>query len=335
MKNKFINIFFLFLICQSIISQDFSIKNQDKIIGSINPSFYGFGDGSKVGLIYNSEGYNEANKIKSQFGFANYYFENNEFSFALDFSTLQINSLGYSTSQVNLHYIYKVQLTNEWIFNPSVSVGYGNSKLDFSSLVFRDQFDKLTGGIAGITEDKVSINNNANYIDIGAGASIYNDRNLFFGINVKHINSPETSFNDSSSNKKDLWMSLQAGYERDLNQYGQSVFLPENSYLYLYNSFTKQGSKLRADLYQEVILGNFSLGINEHFNQYDGFSVSQLGTSISIFIDQIEIGANYSFDIGSKKLAGTSFNTFEFYITFDFNPFSKDKRGNNSRFFNL
>ena len=102
MKNKFINIFFLFLICQSIIGQDFSIKNQDKIIGSINPSFYGFGDGSKVGLIYSSEGYNEANKIKSQFGFANYYFENNEFSFALDFNTLQINSLGYSTSQVNL-----------------------------------------------------------------------------------------------------------------------------------------------------------------------------------------------------------------------------------------
>ena len=335
MKNKFINIFFLFLICQSIISQDFSIKNQDKIIGSINPSFYGFGDGSKVGLIYNSEGYNEANKIKSQFGFANYYFENNEFSFALDFNTLQINSLGYSTSQVNLHYIYKAQLTNEWIFNPSVSVGFGNSKLDFSSLVFRDQFALLTGGIVGITNDPVSINNKANYIDIGAGASIYNDRNFFFGLNFKHFNSPETSFNDTSSNKKELSMSVQAGFERDLNQYGQSVFLPEYSYLYLYNSFTKQGSKFRADLYQEAILGNFSLGINEHFNQYDGFSVSQLGTSVCVFIEQIEIGANYSFDIGSKKLAGTSFNTFEFYITFDFNPFNKNKLGNNSRFFNF
>ena len=335
MKNKFINIFFLFLICQSIIGQDFSIKNQDKIIGSINPSFYGFGDGSKVGLIYSSEGYNEANKIKSQFGFANYYFENNEFSFALDFNTLQINSLGYSTSQVNLHYIYKAQLTNEWIFNPSVSVGFGNSKLDFSSLVFRDQFALLTGGIAGITNDPVSINNKANYIDIGAGASIYNDRNLFFGLNIKHFNSPETAFNSASSNKKELSMSVQAGFERDLNQYGQSVFLPEYSYLYLYNSFTKQGSKFRADLYQEAILGNFSLGINEHFNQYDGFSVSQLGTSVCVFIEQIEIGANYSFDIGSKKLAGTSFNTFEFYITFDFNPFNKNKLGNNSRFFNL
>jgi len=334
MKNKFINIFFLFLFCQSIISQDFSIKNQDKIIGSINPSFYGFGDGSKVGLIYSSEGYNEASKRKSQFGFANYYFEDSGFSLALDFNTLQ-NSLGYSTSQVNLHYIYKAQLTNEWIFNPSVSVGFGNSKLDVSSLVFEDQFAIYTGEIAGITKDPIINNNKANYVDIGAGASIYNDRNLFFGINVKHINSPETSLNETFSIKKELSMSLQAGFERDLNQYGQSVFLPEYSYLYLYNSFTKQGSKFRTDLYQEAILGNFSLGINEHFNQYDGFSVSQLGTSVCVFIEQIEIGANYSFDIGSKKLAGTSFNTFEFYITFDFNPYNKNKRGNNSRFFNL
>jgi hypothetical protein len=243
--------------------------------------------------------------------------------------------LGYSTSQVNLHYIYKAQLTNEWIFNPSVSVGFGNSKLDVSSLVFEDQFAIFTGEIAGITKDPISINNKANYIDIGAGASIYNDRNLFFGINVKHINSPETSLNETFSFKKELSMSLQAGFERDLNQYGQSVFLPEYSYLYLYNSFTKQGSKFRTDLYQEAILGNFSLGINEHFNPFDGFSLSRLGTSLSVFIEQIEIGANYSFDIGSKKLAGTSFNTFEFYITFDFNPYNKNKRGNNSRFFNL
>ena len=83
-------------------------------------------------------------------------------------------------------------------------------------------------------------------------------------------------------------MSLQSGYERDLNPYGQSAFLPENSYLYLYNSFTKQGTKSRLDLYQELILGNISFGINEHFNKYDGFTVSQLGTSLSVFIEEIE-----------------------------------------------
>jgi hypothetical protein len=120
-----------------------------------------------------------------------------------------------------------------------------------------------------------------------------------------------------------------------LNPYKQSTFLPENSYLYLFNSFSKQGTKTRFDLYQEAILGNISFGINEHFNKYDGFSVSQVGTSMSIFIEEIEVGANYSFDVGSKKIGGTTFNTFELYVTFDFNPFKKNRRGNNSRFYDM
>ena len=164
---------------------------------------------------------------------------------------------------------------------------------------------------------------------------VHNNRSLFFGLSIKHINRPETSFNSQASNKKDMLMSFQTGYERDINQYGQSAFLPENSYLYLYNSFTKQGTKSRFDLYQELILGNISFGINEHFNKYDGFSVSQIGTSLSIFIEEIEVGANYSFYMGSKKTAGASYTSFELYLTFDFNPFKKNRRGNNSRFYDM
>ena len=100
-------------------------------------------------------------------------------------------------------------------------------------------------------------------------------------------------------------------------------------------AFAKQGAKTRIDLYQEAILGNVSFGLNEHFNKYDGFTISQLGTSFSVFIEEIEVGANYSFDIGTKKIASTTYNTFELYVTFDFNPFKKNRRGNNSRFYDM
>nr|WP_314864482.1 type IX secretion system membrane protein PorP/SprF [uncultured Flavobacterium sp.] len=311
------------------------MKNQNKVMGTINPSFYGFGDSSKAGIIYSTEGYNEGSKIENRFGFANHYFENSEFSLALDVNSTKITQLGFSTTQANLHYIYKAQLSYEWTFNPSISIGYGNSRLDYSSLVFEDQINVLTGYIAGVSRDPVSIDNKINYMDIGAGAVVHNNRNIFFGLNLKHINSPETSFNSEASNKKDMFISLQMGYEKDLNQYGQSAFLPENSYLNLFTSFSKQGTRTRFDLYQEAILGNISFGINEHFNKYEGFSVSQVGTSLSIFIEEIEVGANYSFDIGSKKVGGTTYNTFELYVTFDFNPFKKNRRGNNSRFYDM
>ena len=335
MRIKYRYILFLLAVFQGAFAQDFTMKNQNKVMGTINPSFYGFGDSSKAGIIYSTEGYNEGSKIENRFGFTNHYFENSEFSLALDVNSTKITQLGFSTTQANLHYIYKAQLSYEWTFNPSISVGYGNSRLDFSSLVFEDQINVLTGYIAGVSMDPVNIDNKINFMDIGAGAVIHNNRNMFFGFNLKHINSPQTSFNSEASNKKDLFVSLQMGYEKDLNPYGQSTFLPENSYLNLYNSFSKQGARTRFDLYQEAILGNISFGINEHFNKYDGFSVSQMGTSLSIFIEEIEVGANYSFDIGSKKVGGTTYNTFELYVTFDFNPFKKNRRGNNSRFYDM
>lgn len=335
MRNKYIHILLLLVFTQSSFSQDFATKNQNKVIGSINPSFYGFGDSSKAGVIYGSEGYNEGSKIETRFGFANHYFDNSDFSLALDVNSTKISQLGYSINQANIHYIYKTRLSYDWTFNPSISVGYGNSRLDYSSLIFEDQINVLTGYIAGISRDPVTIDNKINYLDLGAGAVIHNNRNLFFGINFKHINRPETSFNSDSSNKKEMLIGFQSGYEKDINPYGQSAFLPENSYLYLYNSFAKQGAKTRLDLYQELILGNISFGINEHFNKYDGFAVSQIGTSFSVFIEEIEVGANYSFDMGTKKTAGASYTTFEIYLTFDFNPFKKNRRGNNSRFYDM
>ena len=328
-------IYLLIIFSQISFSQDFVMKNENKVMGGINPSFYGFGESSKAGVVYSSEGYNEGSKIETRFGFANHYFDNSEFSLALDVNSTKISQFGYSISQANLHYIYKARLSYEWTFNPSISVGYGNSRLDYSSLVFEDQINVLTGYIAGVSRDPINVDNKINYLDVGASGVVHNNRNLFFGLSIKHINRPETSFNSEASNKKDMLMSFQSGYERDLNPYGQSAFLPQNSYLYLYNSFTKQGTKSRFDLYQELILGNISFGINEHFNKYDGFSVSQVGTSLSVFIEEIEVGANYSFDMGSKKTAGASYTTFEIYLTFDFNPFKKNRRGNNSRFYDM
>lgn len=334
MKNKYGALVFLLLISHVVLGQDYTIKNQNKILGSVNPSFYGFGESSKVGVVYSTEGFNEDSKIEYRSGFVNHYFEDNAFSLAIDVNSLKIGKWGYSNSQINVHYIYKAELSYDWTFNPSVSVGYGNSKLDFSSLVFEDQINVFSGSTAAVSSDPLSVNNKINYLDVGVSAVIHNNRNLFFGLNAKHLNQPENSFNKEVSSKKELTLSLQAGYEYDLNPY-QNGFLPENSYLFLYSSFSKQGTKSRFDVYQEAILGNFSLGINQHINKYEGFSIAQVGTSISFYIEEIEIGANYSFDVGNKKAAKTSYNAFEIYMTFDLNPFKKNRRGDNSRFYSL
>lgn len=334
MKLKFIYLFILIFISNFGFGQDTTIKNENKIMGVQNPSFYAFGDSSKAGVLTGSEGFSDTSKIETKFAFVNHYFRNSGFSLALDVKTVDVTSLGYSVSSANLHYIYRTQLTYKWTFNPSVSIGYGNRALNFNNLVFEDQINVLTGSIAGVTIDPVNIDGKINYFDLAAGFTVRNNDNLFFGFNAKHLNTPETSFNSTANNKTDLMLSLQAGYEYDLNPYGQGI-LPKFSYLFLYNSFTKQGAKSRIDLYQELILGNISFGINQHVNNYEGITISQFGASVGVFVQQIEFGVNYSFDIGTESPVGNEFNSFELYITFDFNPDNKNKRGNNSRFYGL
>jgi hypothetical protein len=334
MKIKSLHIYATLFVFQIGFAQDYFIKNQNKIMGVQNPSFYAFGESSKAGVLTGNEGFSDSSKIDTRLAYANHYFDRNNFSLAFDVKTVNINSLGYSLSQANLHYIYKTRLNYRWTFSPSISIGYGNSALNYNSLIFEDQINVVTGSIASVTIDPVSVDDKINYFDLGAGFTIRNDENLFFGLNAKHLNTPDNSFNSEANNKMELLLSVQAGYEHDLNPLGRGV-LPTFSYLFLYNSFTVQGAKSRIDLFQELILGNVSIGINQHLNKFQEFTISQLGTSFSVFVDQIELGANYSFEIGSQKPISTSLNSFELYISFDFNPDKRNRRGNNSRFYSL
>ena len=335
MTTKYIYLI-LILFCVNLMQgQEYFYNNQNKITGTINPSFYGFSETPQIGIIYGKESIvNGDTTIENSFAFGSTFFEDYNFTLALDVNLFQINALGYSVSQINAHYIYKTQISYDWTLNSSISVGYGNNKLNFSSLIFEDQIDVLTGNITGLSIDPVNINNKVSYFDLGAGAHIHNNRNMFFGLNVKHINQPDTSFNSEATSKKELFVSFQAGYEYDLNPLSRGS-LPSNSFLFLYGSFSKQGSKSRADLYQEAILDNFSLGISQHINNYQGASLTTFGTSASVFLEQMEIGANYSFELGNKQLTGISYNYFEIFILFDFYQFRKFRRGNNSRFFNF
>jgi len=328
--------FILFLFCiNPMQSQEYFYTNQNKISGTINPSFYGFDESSQLGVIYGNQNIaNSDSNIENTFAFGSTYFEDFNFSIAFDVNLFKINDLGYSTTQANLHYIYKTKLTYNWILNASISVGYGNSKVDFSSLVFQDQIDVFTGNISGLTIDPVNASNKVGYVDIGAGFHVHNSKNLFVGLNVKHVNQPDISFNSETSNKKDLFLSLQAGYEYDLNPYQQNR-LPPNSFLFLYASASKQATKSRIDFYQEAILDNFSIGINQHINNYLGTSIATFGASASVFLEQLEIGANYSFELESKKLTGVAYNYFELFMIFDFLKLDSHGRGNNSRFFNF
>lgn len=319
----------------TMYSQEYLYLNQNKLLGTANPSLYGFDEEPHIGVAYSTQKVlNNESSIENSFAFGSNYFEDYNFTLALDVNLYQISTLGYSATQANLHYIYKTKLTHDWVLNSSLSVGFGNNKLDFSSLVFEDQLDVLTGNIAGFSLDPVNVNNKVSYFDFGAGAHIHNGYNMFFGFNLKHLNKPNISLNDDYNDNKDILISLQAGYEIELNRFRRSS-LPRNSFLFLYGSATVQANKSRLDFYQEAILDNFSVGINQHVNNYEGTNLTTFGASASMFINQLEVGVNYSFETASKKFTGASYNYFEIFMLFDFYDLRLSRGRNNSRFYNL
>jgi hypothetical protein len=140
--------------------------------------------------------------------------------------------------------------------------------------------------------------------------------------------------NDELGDNKEILISVQGGLEIDLNPFRRS-FLPADSFLFLYGSATKQAKKSRVDFYQEAVIDNFSIGINQHINNYENASISTLGVSASIFLNQVEIGGNYSFEVDSKQLTGVPYNYFEVFILFDFYDLRLSRNRNNSRFYNF
>ena len=330
------SVFAFFFINLTMYGQENIHLNQHKLLGALNPSFYGFKEAPSIGVantnqrILNEDGY-----IQNTFAFGSFYFEDYNVSLALDVNNFQISALGFNATQINVHYIHKTQISYNWTMNTSLSLGYGNNKLDFSSLIFGDQIDPYSGSVNGFSIDPVNANNNIVYFDTGVSAHAHNNENMFFGLSIKHLNKPNISFNNDSNDTKDLHLSVQAGYELDINPLGQS-FLPEDSFLFLYSSFSKQASKSRISLYQEIVLDNFSLGINQHLNSYKESGLGAIGTSASVFFNQIEIGINYSFEIASKNITAIPYNHFEIYMVFDFSRISgRYSRGANSRFSNF
>ncbi|MBA4055577.1 MAG: hypothetical protein C0490_12755, partial [Marivirga sp.] len=120
------------------------------------------------------------NELRSGFGFL--------------FTTDKMGSAGWRTTTASLLYSYKVKLTENIVFSPGLSFGYGTNGLDRSKLRLGD----------GLEYDGISLDPELNklgrqsYFDFGSGFLIYS-KSLWIGASFMHMNRPNLSvLNDVS-----------------------------------------------------------------------------------------------------------------------------------------
>ena len=323
----------LIFVTLMVSAQEKSIYNLAKLPAFANPAFHAFKEKTKLGVVSEFVSNNTNGDYSQQnYAYGTTFFEDYNFQLAVDLYNNQLNTAGYNYTTGYVTYGYKIRLNREWTTFPSISLGYSTYRFDFSQLVFQDQLDVLRNRIRSVTSDPIAMTDALGYFDMGASFMAHNDRNTIFGFSIKHLNRPSLQSSGGEQNLNlDILFSAQYGYELNLNTYGQNI-LPDYSYLFLFNTISKQGQNVRLDLYQDLSLQNVSLGVNQHLNFLDKTSFTELGISAGLTINKIEFGLNYLMPFGNEAKFYTP-NTLEVFLLFDLSSLQDRRRMDFSRFY--
>ena len=220
LKKKLLIYGLLLLIPLLGLGQEDMIISHSRFMQKVNPSAFGMNNINKTGVLYNSLGMVNNNRIESQYFFGTISFDNDNFSIGLDVYSLTMDNTGLSSTKPNLSYIFKIQLDNEVYFLPSVSLGFGSSRLDSGKLIFEDQLSLVSGYLQTESQDPLAAQiGNSNYLDLGASFIVHSS-NYLFGGSIKHLNQPNISYNKENTEfSLPIRYSVQGGYEFDINPY--------------------------------------------------------------------------------------------------------------------
>lgn len=220
-----------------------------------------------------------------------------------------------------LQYMYQARLGNNWALNMGMQLAYSQYKLNWQELQFLDQISILTGfndaaGNPNPTGEPVPGALTTGFADVNAGALLYSN-NLYLGMSVGHITSPEVSFYDNAASTLPISFSAQTGVFIGGDKKDALVFNP-------YALFTAQDgfSQIQTGFY--VKKGIFLTGLafkHNTSNLSDVVLLAGLSKGLVKFA--------YSYDVSTGPLSGLTGGAHEvsLMLTFKDNP-DKSRKNN-------
>ena len=331
LKDKFL-FFFVLIFVNLSFAQEMVYNSQPKLMHVGNQSYFGLNSWNRSGLLYNTTQINPNETQNNKFFYGSYSFDLLDFSLGVQFNNFSAPNIGFKKNDLNLSYIYKVELGNNLWFLPSVNVGFVSKNLNPSNLIFEDQINSITGYINQESIDPLSEFFFAkNYTDLGASFLLHNS-DFLIGLNFDYLNKPNVAYETDVAFLVPISYGMQVAYEFNLNPYDRR-FLPRYSYLYAYSSVRRDAETMNIFSSQEFQLGEFSVGVNQQFGFFDDFSFLNLGLSIGLTYENFDLGVSYAFSV--QDLAGPNYRypprIFDLHLSFDFSPFLRNRRGQYKR----
>ena len=252
------------------------------------------------------------NELRSGFGFL--------------FTTDKMGSAGWRTTTGSLMYSYKVKLTENLIFSPGLSFGYGSNGLDRSKLRLGD----------GLEYDGISLDPELNklgrqsHFDFGSGFLLYS-KTWWMGTSFQHMNRPNLSVLNEVS-RLDVKTSIHGGIRLSLN--GGLIKRSRTSYLTPSFIYRMQGKSFtQLDLGLNYHIDPISVGVwyrGKPFQRTVINSVAQdaLILYLGLYFKNLTIG--YSYDFTISEMQTSSGGAHEVSIVYEFN--SKTKKSTKKKY---
>ncbi|RXK49692.1 PorP/SprF family type IX secretion system membrane protein [Aquirufa rosea] len=313
----------------------------------ISPAFAGINNTSKVNFNHRNQWPN----LSSSYQFS---------SLTADINISSINSgiglvmttdkqfANLQTTSIGLQYAYHINLAEESSISVGLQSSYVNRGLDYSNLIFGDQFNPSTGSINQNSDDPILKNWEKNgalsrYMDFSTGA-LLNLRNSWIGISVHHLNSPNQSLSAKNSNIL-APVAMKFGIQIGTKILLEDSYFEQNSYrarnseksLSPVLNYKHQGTFDQLDLgayltISPLVIGAWYRGVPIKKDN-DGIMNSRESIVALVGYRQDNFSVGYSYDLTISKLGLPSGGAHEISIAYLFDwdislkkPYLKIKR---------
>ncbi len=221
----------------------------------------------------------------------------------------------YKQFKVDLIASYRLKVREGHFLKMGLGFGLGRNVLNWDKLIFGDQIDdtygyQLPNGNRITSKEDVPGNLSVNYPDLSAGL-LYYSKQIYFGVGVKHANSPEVYYgsNDVVNNGLPVRYSVIVGGEKDLSDFvsnTRAFYSPGILYV-------NQAGQSQLTFHNYLNIGSIFANIGY---RYDIVNSDAIIFGVGFSKDLIKIA--YSFDYTISKLGISSGGAHELGIMLNF-----------------
>jgi type IX secretion system PorP/SprF family membrane protein len=286
---------------------------------TLNPGFSGFMETTSTGIMHRTQWPELDLKIDTDYAYVNTWSKSMNSGLGVSILNQRENQTNYNYTELNANYAYRVRISDDWYFRPGLEIGFGFKSFAFQNLLLEDQINIRTGRTNTSSIDPLLRNDKVSFLDISAGM-VFNTDDLWIGLSMKHLNTPNISFAEEGNLPLNTFFSLSSGYEFLFADYLDVSFFPYATKMFLTSNYMQQGRYNRLDIGGSILFEKMFFGATAVTNPSKNGIDGQLLTSVNLFTglqyEKLRLGLSY--DINTSKIGKTG-GVYELSFTYQFN----------------